>query len=65
MRLILIAWIGWLLVACEKGAPAPKADAAVCTTVGQSCEFAPGKLGTCVHRDDCTAEPCMVCQSQH
>jgi hypothetical protein len=37
----------------------------VCVHVGQSCEFSPDKLGTCVRRDDCAAEPCLVCQSQH
>ena len=35
-----------------------------CEKVGQSCEFSPGKLGTCVQKDDCT-ENCLVCQSQH
>jgi hypothetical protein len=41
------------------------ADASVCTRVGESCEFSAGKLGTCVRRDDCATEPCLVCQSQH
>ncbi|OJY17485.1 MAG: hypothetical protein BGO98_00880 [Myxococcales bacterium 68-20] len=37
-----------------------------CTKVGQSCEVSPGKLGTCVQKDDCP-DPggCFVCQSQH
>lgn len=58
-----------VLTACP---PSQKstADASTsgCTSVGQSCEFAPGKLGACVRRDDCTpsgTETCMVCQSQH
>lgn len=51
--------------------PARKNDAtgpaASCTRFGQTCEVSPGKLGTCVARDDCTATPaeCFVCQSQH
>lgn len=36
-----------------------------CTAFGQSCLFAPGKLGTCVIRDGCTGPNCLVCQSQH
>lgn len=37
-----------------------------CAKVGQSCEVSPGKLGTCVQKDDCP-DPggCFVCQSQH
>jgi hypothetical protein len=56
-----------LLMACPPAQQKAAVDAApsICTAVGQSCEFAPGKLGSCVHRDDCTTEPCMVCQSQH
>jgi hypothetical protein len=38
-----------------------------CSKVGQTCTFAPGKLGTCVKRDDCTGADaaCFDCQSQH
>jgi len=36
-----------------------------CTAFGQSCLFAPGKLGTCVIREGCTGPNCLVCQSQH
>jgi len=43
---------------------APDAGAA-CTRVGQTCEFSPGKLGSCVERDECASPPCLVCQSQH
>lgn len=38
---------------------------AACTKVGQSCEFSPGKLGTCVQLDECASPPCYRCQSQH
>ncbi len=45
----------------ERSAPAPQA----CTAFGQRCEFAPGKLGACVVRENCTGKDCLVCQSQH
>ncbi len=40
------------------------AAAAPCTRVGQTCEYAPNKLGSCVMRDNCVAD-CLICQSQH
>lgn len=48
----------------DKRAPAPTPSGA-CAKVGQSCEYSPGKLGTCVQKDDCKTEACFVCQSQH
>ena len=67
-KLMVLAVLAFTLLACppdDKKAPAPKASGA-CEKVGQSCEFSPGKLGTCVTKDDCmTAPPCFVCQSQH
>jgi hypothetical protein len=37
-----------------------------CTRVGQSCLFAPGKLGLCVERTaPCEGSDCIICQSQH
>lgn len=36
-----------------------------CASVGQTCQFAPGKLGSCVFIDGCKQENCFVCQSQH
>lgn len=38
-----------------------------CARVGQTCELAPGKLGTCVMKEGCSeAVPsCFDCQSQH
>jgi hypothetical protein len=48
----------------DKKAPAPTPSGA-CEKVGQSCEYSPGKLGTCVQKDDCKAGNCFVCQSQH
>jgi hypothetical protein len=36
-----------------------------CVEFGQRCEFAPGKLGTCVVREQCSGKDCFHCQSQH
>ncbi len=63
-----LALAGWLLLAgsgCPERAPAPGGSATVCSSFGQRCEVSPGKLGTCVKRDDCTGDDCYVCQSQH
>lgn len=40
---------------------------ATCAKFGDTCEFSPGKLGTCVTKDGCTeaTAACFVCQSQH
>ena len=51
----------------EKASPSSSASSPqACSKVGQSCEVSPGKLGTCVQKDECR-EPggCFVCQSQH
>lgn len=61
------ALLAVVLLGCppdDKRSPAPTA-AGGCQKVGQSCEFSPGKLGTCVQKDDCKAGNCFVCQSQH
>jgi len=64
MRTIILVMIA--AAACTpKDKPSGHAsDPAKCTAVGQTCEYSPGKLGTCVSRDDCTTD-CFVCQSQH
>jgi hypothetical protein len=64
----------WLLLAlplagCPSGSDradgsAPAGALQKCTRVGQTCEFSPNKLGSCVMRDNCS-EDCLVCQSQH
>jgi len=62
------SWVmAMCILACQPRTDKPSAlDAgAACTRVGQRCELSPGKLGTCVQRDDCTTEPCLTCQSQH
>ena len=48
----------------DKKAPAPAAPKS-CEKIGQSCEYSPGKLGTCVQKDDCKTGNCFDCQSQH
>jgi len=56
----------WLLLLLLTACPAEKKknDAVeVCTAVGQSCVFAPGKLGLCVESVD--GNPKYICQSQH
>ena len=58
------AWFVLLvtLTACpaEKKKDAP---VETCTAVGQSCVFAPGKLGLCIESVD--GNPKFICQSQH
>lgn len=62
-------WAWALLATALAGCPAPgdktQGPKQVCTKLGQSCEFSPGKLGTCVARDDCATGNCLQCQSQH
>jgi hypothetical protein len=36
-----------------------------CSKFGDTCEFSPGKLGSCVMKDGCTGDACFTCQSQH
>ncbi|MGH7295702.1 MAG: hypothetical protein ACRELB_12240 [Polyangiaceae bacterium] len=67
MRLAWLLLLG--LVGCQSPSPSASAagndaQAAGCAHVGQTCEYAPNKLGSCVQKDDCTHD-CLVCQSQH
>lgn len=50
---------------CPERSSAPPAGQQRCTQFGQRCEVSPGKLGTCVKRDDCSGDDCYLCQSQH
>jgi hypothetical protein len=57
-------WLALALLGCPgkgvvKKAPEP------CRELAQSCEFAPGKLGSCSYRANCTGPNCLYCQSQH
>jgi hypothetical protein len=58
-----------LLLGCPPASDKKPASREPCAKLGQTCEFSPGKLGSCVQRDDCTPSPggtsCFVCQSQH
>ena len=42
----------------DKKKPAPTPSGA-CEKVGQSCEYSPGKLGSCVQKDECTSGNCV------
>lgn len=67
MRLLLVFSV--VLLGCPPPNKTERKDVAplVCAKVGQSCEVAPGKLGTCVMNDRCVdpTPACFVCQSQH
>lgn len=53
-----------LLAGCPGGNTTKKAPEP-CRELGQQCEFAPGKLGACSYRANCTGAGCLYCQSQH
>jgi|GEM_PF-945420 len=53
------------LAGCERTTSDAPAKLRPCTELGQTCEFSPGKLGSCVVVDGCKRENCFVCQSQH
>jgi hypothetical protein len=49
---------------CPHGEATKKAPEA-CKELGQQCEFAPGKLGSCSYKTNCNGAGCLYCQSQH
>lgn len=61
---LALALLALTTVGCPEttGSPTPNVP---CREVGQRCEYAPGKLGSCVLDDDCKGPDCYVCQSQH
>lgn len=61
-----LQWLALLLlVGCSRGPSKPtEAPVTVCTKVGQSCEFAPGKLGLCIELEK-NGKLALACQSQH
>ncbi len=68
MRCLLCCSFLLLLAGC----PGSKSGAASsqlppCHKFGDSCEFLPGKLGSCVVKDGCESggPECFKCQSQH
>jgi hypothetical protein len=59
---------GLLAIALLSGCPSKSNESTKiepCKKFGQSCQFAPGKLGSCVYKTDCAGPECLVCQSQH
>jgi len=50
---------------CHERKVGPPVKPPPCTAFGQTCEFSPGKLGSCVQRDNCQGPDCFICQSQH
>ena len=37
----------------------------LCEKFGDPCQFSPGKLGTCVVKQNCSGADCLFCQSSH
>jgi hypothetical protein len=64
-RSAALAVTAFLTAGCPEQTSAPPAPNAPCREVGQRCEFAPGKLGSCVLNDNCQGPSCYICQSQH
>ena len=60
----VFAAITLTLVGCPEG-NAVKKPPEPCRELGQQCELAPGKLGACSYRANCTGVGCLYCQSQH
>ena len=56
-----------LVAGCPSRSEPQRHALAACAKFGDSCEFSPGKLGSCVVKDGCTIDgsECFVCQSQH
>lgn len=61
---VLVAMSG-ALAGCPSKADQTLPVPAACRAFGQQCMFAPGKLGACVLRENCTGDQCFICQSQH
>ncbi|HEX6272825.1 MAG TPA: hypothetical protein VFZ53_07295 [Polyangiaceae bacterium] len=55
-----------LVTGCPKKSSGDATPSAECLKRGESCLFAPGKLGVCLERTNCApGERCLACQSQH
>ncbi|HEX3777078.1 MAG TPA: hypothetical protein VHV51_21545 [Polyangiaceae bacterium] len=65
MRALFMFGLVFLLGACPTNDHEKASSLPPCSKFGDNCEFAPGKLGSCVVKDGCTAGNCFVCQSQH
>lgn len=67
LRLVFGFALSLALVGCprksnEERAPSPPRP---CQKFGDTCEFSPNKLGSCMTRENCTEGNCLFCQSQH
>lgn len=66
LRSISLLAIAGVLAGCPPKTEKPRPSAEPrCQKFGERCEYAPGKLGTCVQRTGCNAGDCLICQSQH
>ena len=65
MRALLVSFAIALAACPPRAGKEQPSKPRACSKFGEQCEFEPGKLGTCVRRDDCTQGNCFVCQSQH
>jgi hypothetical protein len=64
-KAMLCLIFGLLAAGCPESGKPRSAEPKRCERFGDTCDFAPGKLGACVQKDDCTGSNCLVCQSQH
>ncbi|NOU30016.1 MAG: hypothetical protein HOO96_19095 [Polyangiaceae bacterium] len=64
-RAVWAASVGAMLLGCPPATKREKPPSTECSKFGETCEFSPGKLGTCVTREGCTQGNCFICQSQH
>jgi hypothetical protein len=62
---LCLAALALVATGCHARKSGPPVKPAPCTAFGQTCEFSPGKLGSCVQRDNCQGPDCFICQSQH
>lgn len=61
-RALLLVLLFTLACGTKSKGTAPVA----CQKFGDTCEYSPGKLGTCVELTQCEAgKSCLTCQSQH
>ena len=61
-----VLFFALLSTACPRKTTPDPTPSTECRKFGESCLFAPGKLGVCVERSTCpTGERCLTCQSQH
>ncbi len=62
---LCIATVAAVAVTGCPGSRVVKKPPEACKGLGQACEFAPGKLGACAYKANCSGADCFYCQSQH